>query len=286
VPRRVEEYIVGRGGTLSVADFESYRPIIRAPVGARYRGREILTNPPPSAGGILISYSLALLDRMNENGPEEIAGVMEAANQARDDEFAASLGQAGFARKFLDDRLGSTTHLAAIDSDGLCASVTCSNGTGSGMVVPGTGIHLNNMLGEEDLNPRGFHQTAPGERISSMMSPTLIIESEQVRAGLGSAGSNRIRSAVLQTTLNLLAGVDPQAAVDAPRIHLEAGVLQAEPGVDGDALARIEKAGQEVFRWTERNLFFGGVQVVTRDPETGRLDGAGDPRRGGAVAYG
>ncbi|HNK66679.1 MAG TPA: gamma-glutamyltransferase [Solirubrobacterales bacterium] len=286
VPRLVEEYIVSRGGTLSVADFEAYEPIVRAPVGARYRGRELLTNPPPSAGGILVAYSLALLERMEGSGPEEIARAMAAANEARDDDFALSLGQEGFARRFLDDRLGSTTHLAAIDSDGLCASVTCSNGTGSGMVVPGTGFHLNNMLGEEDLNPRGFHQSAPGERISSMMSPTLILEQDMVRAGLGSAGSNRIRSAVLQTTLNLLAGVDPQAAVDAPRIHLEAGVLQAEPGVDEEALGRIEAAGQEVFRWNQRNLFFGGVQIVTRDPETGRLDGAGDPRRGGAVAYG
>jgi len=195
VPRLVEEYIVSRGGTLSVADFEAYEPIVRAPVGARYRGRELLTNPPPSAGGILVAYSLALLERMEGSGPEEIARAMAAANEARDDDFALSLGQEGFARRFLDDRLGSTTHLAAIDSDGLCASVTCSNGTGSGMVVPGTGFHLNNMLGEEDLNPRGFHQSAPGERISSMMSPTLILEQGMVRAGLGSAGSNRIRSA-------------------------------------------------------------------------------------------
>ncbi len=294
IPERIEEYIVGRGGTLSAADFAAYRPIVRAPVGAAYRGRELLTNPPPSAGGILVAYSLALLARIEGSGPEQIATVMEAANQAREGDFAEALADAGFARRFLSeehlrqvgDRLGSTTHLAAIDSDGLCASVTCSNGTGSGMVVPGTGFHLNNMLGEEDLNPRGFHKSAPGERISSMMSPTLILESGQVRAGLGSAGSNRIRSAVLQTTLNLLSGVDPQAAVDAPRIHLEAGVLQAEPGVDEDALGRIEAGGQEVFRWSERNLFFGGVQIVTRDPETGELGGGGDPRRGGAVAYG
>lgn len=286
VPRLVEEYIVSRGGTLSVADFEAYEPVVRAPVGARYKGRELLTNPPPSAGGILISYSLALLDRMGQSGPEEILKAMAAANEARDDEFAENLGVKGFARKFLDDRLGSTTHLSAVDREGLCASVTCSNGTGSGMVVPGTGLHLNNMLGEEDLNPRGFHQSEPGVRISSMMSPTLILENGQVLAGLGSAGSNRIRSAVLQTTLNLLAGVDPQAAVDAPRIHLEGDLLQAEPGVDEAALGRIEAAGQKVFRWNERNLFFGGVQIVTRDPATGELNGAGDPRRGGAVAYG
>lgn len=119
-----------------------------------------------------------------------------------------------------------------------------------------------------------------------MMSPTLILDRGQVIAGLGSAGSNRIRSAVLQTSLNLLSGADPQSAVDAPRIHLESGLLQAEPGVDETALGRIEASGQEVFRWAERNLFFGGVQIVTRDPETGKLGGAGDPRRGGAVAYG
>lgn len=286
IPRLIESYVVERGGTLSEVDFERYEPVVRAPVGARYRGRELLTNPPPSAGGILVAYSLALLDRMDSAGPEQITAVMEAANEARSGDFAERLGEEGFARKFLDDRLGSTTHLSAMDSDGLCASVTCSNGTGSGMVVPGTGFHLNNMLGEEDLNPAGFHKSDPGVRISSMMSPTLILQEDEVMAGLGSAGSNRIRSAVLQTTLNLLAGVDPQAAVDAPRIHLEAGLLQAEPGVDEEALRRIESAGQEVFRWNERNLFFGGVQIVTRDPATGRLDGAGDPRRGGAVAYG
>lgn len=286
VPERIEEYILSRGGTLSVADFAAYEPILREPVGAVYRGRELRTNPPPSAGGILVAYCLALLDRIQDSGPEEVARVMAEANDARDEDFAASLGQEGFTQRFFSDRLGSTTHLAAIDSDGLCASVTCSNGTGSGMVVPGTGIHLNNMLGEEDLNPRGFHQSVPGERISSMMSPSLILEQGRVLAGLGSAGSNRIRSAVLQTTLNLVSGVDPQMAVDAPRIHLEAGLLQAEPGVDPDALGRIERSGQEVFRWNQRNLFFGGVQIVTRDPETGHLDGAGDPRRGGAVAYG
>ena len=298
VPDAVEEYVCSRGGILSAADLEAYRPIPREPVGAGFLGHEILTNPPPSAGGILIAYCLALLERLgSEPGPVELTRVMEAANLARDESFAGELERAGFAGEFLaagsldraldqDDRLGSTTHLAVMDESGLCASVTCSNGTGSGMIVPGTGIHLNNMLGEEDLNPLGFHQAAPGTRVSSMMSPTLILSQGEVVAGLGSAGSNRIRSAILQTTLNLLAGgLAPQAAVDAPRIHLEGGLLQAEPGVDARALARLEERDQEVFRWSERNLFFGGVQVVTRDPGSGRLGGGGDPRRGGAVAY-
>jgi len=293
----IETYILDRGGTLCRDDLAAYRAIPRAPVAATLHGNRIFTNPPPSAGGILIAYSLALLERLGGTGTVEIARAMEAANQARLEGFAEGLHDPGFAAGFLGEdrfrqgltvaeRLGSTTHLAAMDSGGLCASVTCSNGTGSGMVVPGTGIHLNNMLGEEDLNPLGFHKAEPGTRVSSMMSPTLVMEHDQVLAGLGSAGSNRIRSAVLQTTLNLLiGGMTPQAAVEAPRIHLERGVLQAEPGTDEQALALIESLGQEVFRWSERNLFFGGVQVVTRDPATGRLDGGGDPRRGGAVAH-
>lgn len=298
VPAAIEDYVCSRGGILSKADFEAYRPIPREPVGARFAGTEVLTNPPPSAGGILIAYSLALLERLDPDpGPVALARVMDAANLAREEDFAANLERAGFAGDFLSedslnralrrgDRLGSTTHLAVMDDRGLCASVTCSNGTGSGMVVPGTGIHLNNMLGEEDLNPLGFHRATPGARVSSMMSPTLILRGGEVVAGLGSAGSNRIRSAILQTTVNLLTrGLGPQAAVDAPRIHLEAGLLQAEPGVDAGALDRLEAMGQEVFRWSERNLFFGGVQVVTRDPASGSMGGGGDPRRGGAVAH-
>jgi len=277
---------------------EAYRAIPREPVGARFLDHEILSNPPPSAGGILIAYCLALLERLaTDPGPVELAEVMDAANRARGEQFAANLERAGFAGEFLaedslrralerSDRLGSTTHLAVMDEAGLCASVTCSNGTGSGMIIPGTGIHLNNMLGEEDLNPLGFHRAAPGTRVSSMMSPTLVLSHGEVVAGLGSAGSNRIRSAILQTTLNLLARrMEPQEAVDAPRIHLEGGLLQSEPGVDPAALGRLEEYGQEVFRWSERNLFFGGVQVVTRDPASGRLGGGGDPRRGGAVAH-
>jgi gamma-glutamyltranspeptidase/glutathione hydrolase len=267
----IEEYVYGLGGVLSAADLAAYRTIPREPVTAAFRGHEIFTNPPPSAGGILIALCLTLLERGGAGDTIGIARVMEIANRARQGGFAEELAREGFALDFLSaksiDRLGSTTHLAAMDDNGLCASVTCSNGTGSGLVVPGTGIHLNNMLGEEDLNPLGFHRAAPGSRISSMMSPTIIRREGEVVAGLGSAGSNRIRSAVLQTTINLLRrNMDPQEAVDAARIHLEAGILQAEPGVDETALEELEREGQEVFRWSEKNLFFGGVQVVTRDP--------------------
>ena len=183
------------------------------------------------------------------------------------------------------DRLGSTTHITAVDAEGRCAAVTCSNGTGSGVIVPGTGVHVNNMLGEEDLNPLGFHVTPPGRRVPSMMSPTVVLRGRELEAGLGSGGSNRIRSAVLQTIIRLIVqGMEAQAAVEAPRLHFEAGAVQAEPGIDEEGLDTLASRGYQLVHWQERNLFFGGVHAVARDPATGELRGGGDPRRGGAVA--
>ena len=154
------------------------------------------------------------------------------------------------------------------------------------MIVPGTGIHVNNMLGEEDLNPLGFHVNPPGRRVPSMMSPTVVLRDGELEAGLGSGGSNRIRSAVLQTIIRLIDdGMEAQAAVDAPRVHFEAGAVQAEPGIDERGLDRLAALGYQIVHWEDRNLFFGGVHAVARDPATGELQGGGDPRRGGAVAY-
>jgi gamma-glutamyltranspeptidase/glutathione hydrolase len=167
----------------------------------------------------------------------------------------------------------------------MCASVTCSNGSGSGVLVPGAGVILNNMLGEEDLNPLGFHRIPPGRRVSSMMAPTIVLRDGQIELGLGSAGSNRIRSAILQTIVRVVEqGMGAGDAVRAPRLHFEQGLVQAEPGIDEAALGRLEDRGLPVARRPEINLFFGGVQAVARDLVTGEFSGGGDPRRGGAVA--
>ncbi|MDQ3759514.1 MAG: gamma-glutamyltransferase, partial [Actinomycetota bacterium] len=231
-------------------------------------------------------------------GIEETVAVMAAAQEARADGFTHELSRSDFAAEFLNterldraalktsSRLGSTTHVTAVDGDGRCASVTCSNGTGSGVIVPGTGVHVNNMLGEEDLNPMGFHLWEPGARLPSMMSPTLILRDGELEAGLGSAGSNRIRSAIVQTILRLVAdGLGAAEAVAAPRVHFEAGALHTEPGIDPEALGRIEARGVTIEHWVEPNPFFGGVQAVARNPGTGEMGGGGDPRREGAVAY-
>ena len=285
------DWVTEKGGTLSREDMAAYEPIEREPVRAGFRGTEVLTNPPPSSGGLLIALCLELLERLGEHGVDATVATMQMAQESRGERFQDGLYEEGYAELFLDpgslaekaSRLGSTTHLAVLDGDGMCASVTCSNGSGSGVLVPATGVPLNNMLGEQDLNPLGFHLSQPGKRISSMMSPTLVMRGGQVVAGLGSAGSNRIRSAILQTVVRLVAdGMSAAEAVRSPRVHFEDGLVQAEPGVDELSLTRLEERGLEVVRWRTPNLFFGGVQAVARDAD-GRLEGGGDPRRGGAV---
>jgi gamma-glutamyltranspeptidase / glutathione hydrolase len=279
VAAAIVQWVSERGGMLTAADLASYRVVDRSPVSVSYRGREVLTNPPPSAGGVLIALALGLLDE--EPGPpdlESIVEVMEETQAARTPEFLDGLDDPEFSARFLGSRLGSTTHIAVIDADGLACSVTCSNGSASGMIVPGTGVHLNNMLGEQDLNPLGFHRDPPGRRLPSMMAPTAVLRDGIPELVLGSAGSNRIRSAILQTIIRVVDdGLRAGDAVEAPRVHYEDGIVYAEPGID---TASLERAGRAIARFRERNLFFGGVQAAERDA-AGAFWGGGDPRRGG-----
>ncbi len=283
----IVEWVTGHGGTLTAADLAAYRVIDRSPVATAYRGREVVTNPPPSAGGILIARALSLLDA--EPGPpsnERVVEVMEITQAERTAEFLEGLDDPAFVSRFLSRApggaggLGSTTHISVIDREGWACGVTCSNGSCSGVVVPGTGVHLNNMAGEQDLNPLGFHRHPPGRRMPSMMAPTVVMRDGRPELVLGSAGSNRIRSAILQTIVRVIDdGLRAGDAVRAPRIHFEDGVVYAEPGVDVDG---IEGDGRGLARFRELNLFFGGVQAVERDAE-GAFWGGGDPRRGGAA---
>ena len=282
IAQAVTTWIGERGGVLTPEDLRRYEPIERTPLCVRYRDFEVYTNPPPSAGGILLALALGRLN--GTPGPPSLSAIvmsMEEAQSERTPEFMDGLAEDGFAGRFLGSRLGSTTHISVLDATGRACSVTCTNGEGSGIVVPGTGMHLNNIMGEEDLSPLGFHHAPPGRRMPSMMSPTVVMRDGGVQVALGSSGSNRIRSALLQTIVAVVDhGLPPSAALAEPRVHFESGVIYAEPGLPVDEL-RMDPHELQAFR--SKSMFFGGVQIVGRDPETGELSGAGDPRRGGVA---
>jgi gamma-glutamyltranspeptidase/glutathione hydrolase len=279
----IVEWLAERGGIVTAADLAAYSVVDREPIRAVYRGREVVTNPPPSAGGILIAHALGLLDA--SPGAPDLAAVVDAMERTqaeRTPEFLEGLDDPEFVQRFLARRspLGSTTHVAVLDHEGGACSVTSSGGSCSGVVVPGTGVHLNNMLGEQDLNPLGFHRHPPGRRLPSMMSPTVVLRDGTPELVLGSAGSNRIRSAILQTIIRVVDdGLPAGDAVRAPRVHFEDGIVYAEPGIDTGPL---ERSGRAIGRFRELNLFFGGVQAAARDSRA-RFSGGGDPRRGGAA---
>ena len=220
--------------------------------------------------------------------PPRLSGVVEAmaaAQSERTPEFVEGLSEEGFLERFLATRLGSTTHISVLDADGRACSVTCSNGEGSGVVVPGTGMHLNNVMGEEDLNPLGFHRhpagTADAEHDGAHGGDCATGEVELV---LGSAGSNRIRSALLQTIVGVVDhGLGAREAVDAPRVHFEDGMLYAEPGIEPRASCPRPgtRAGGGVS--ATLNLFFGGVQAVLRRGRRDRGRGRPAPRRRGGA---
>ncbi len=311
VAAAASDWVLERGGLLTREDLAGYEVIERPPAAVTYRGREVLTNPPPSSGGILIADALGILERLEQpHDASLVAEVIASTNRARDKEFLDGLAREGFlesflARQALDEvagdvrsrlggpeapgsagraGLGNTTHISVMDAEGACATVTCSNGSCSGVVVPDTGMHLNNMLGEQDLNPLGFHLHEPGARVPSMMAPTVVVRDGRPEVALGSAGSNRIRSAIIQTVLGIVDhGLPAQEAVSAARIHVEGREVEAEPGVDEPPLGRLEERGWTVRRWEEQNLYFGGVQAVARNPDTDELSGGGDPRRGGVA---
>ena len=308
---RICRWVCQRGGLLSPADFAAYEVIEREPVEAAYRDRRVLTNAPPSSGGVLIAYALELLQRWGSppplddpNGLALLAEVMAEAGRAREGDFPERLYEERFAERFLGGShvadaaerisaglashaggpLGSTTHISVLDEAGNAASITCSNGSGSGVLAPETGVHLNNMLGEEDLNPRGFHMHEPGTRVTSMMAPTIVLRDGEIELAVGSAGSNRLRSAILQVIRYVVDyRMDAAAAVRRGRMHFEAGTVHVEPGFSAAAVDELERRGYSVVRWKGLNLFFGGTQAALRDPATGELAGAGDPRRGGVA---
>jgi gamma-glutamyltranspeptidase / glutathione hydrolase len=241
-----------RRGVVTSADLESYRARWVEPVAAAYLGRRLFGR----SGLSPVREAIARLPGLRELSEAQrvlaLVGVLEG-----------------------EDLYGDTTNLTVADPEGNVCVLTTSLGLGSGDFVPGLDLHLNSMLGEADLL-RG--PLEPGTRMLSMMAPTLFADDAGVELAIGAAGGTRLRTALVVTAAGILdEGLDPMRAVERPRFHPAGRVVNAEPGVDEDALAELEQRGRTVRRWPARHHYFGGVSLI------GRTGLAADPRRSGAV---
>lgn len=299
VASEIEKISKENDGLIYKEDLKNYEVIKRNPIDFKYKDYEIVTNPPPSGGGILIAFTMKLLeqyDLKDFRSFEYVKGLIESFNTTSDfrrehvDEF---LHDEKLKDILFNDRLiknycttmhsrlnlwGNTTHLSVIDEKGNAVSVTTTNGEGSGHVIPSSGIMLNNMMGEEDLNPHGWFAWDEGIRLPSMMAPTAVLKDGHPELILGSAGSNRIRSAITSTIINNLEyGMNLNESINSPRIHFEKGVVCVEPELDVAIRNELEKHYKLQY-FDSLNIFFGGVQAVN-----GSLEGGCDSRRGACV---
>jgi gamma-glutamyltranspeptidase/glutathione hydrolase len=268
----LETAMTAGGGLVTSADLSLYAVHERDPLRLAYRGGEVVTNPAPSVGGGLVGEALADLDRQGrlDESPEAYRRLASALVRMSERHLTGPQAVRG------------TTHVSVVDAEGNLAAMTTSNGSCSGQFVPGTGVQLNNVMGEADLHPEGFHATAPGTRIGSMMAPTVITTAEGTLIGVGSGGSERIRSALTCVLSGLLDRDLPvEAAVAAPRLHWDRHLLHVEPGLPSEVLTELGRHWP-VHGWDRCDLYFGGAHAVTRTSD-GTVSAAGDSRRGGAV---
>jgi gamma-glutamyltranspeptidase / glutathione hydrolase len=243
-----------RGGLLTHADLTSYEARWNEPVELEYLGARLLTR-----GGLSgLPETVPRLPRLGGLGEtERVLALVEV--------FATD-----------QDAYGDTTNVAVVDNEGNACVVTSSLGLGSGDFLPGLDLHLNSMLGETDLLRAALE---PGDRMLSMMAPTVVLDGDRLSLAAGAAGGTRLRTALLGVIAGILdEGLAADAAVTRPRFHPALEVINAEPGVDEGALAELEGRGRTVRRWPAPHHYFGGVSVVSRS------GAAGDPRRNGEAS--
>jgi gamma-glutamyltranspeptidase/glutathione hydrolase len=253
------ELMAERGGLVTRADLDAYEAIWSSPAEGRFLGRRVDTRRG-------LSGFPATFERFRGAG----AGAA-GRERARVLAILDALGEAAASAAG-----GDTTNLVAADARGSVCVLTTSLGLGSGDFLPGLDLHLNSMLGEADL-VRGALE--PGERMGSMMAPTLVHDTDGIEVAAGAAGGTRLRTALLTVLAGVLdEGADAEEAVSRPRFHPAGRLANAEPGLDEEALDALRFRGLEVRVWEGRHHYFGGVSLLTRS------GGAGDPRRNGAAA--
>jgi gamma-glutamyltranspeptidase/glutathione hydrolase len=279
--RLISDDVIRRGGILGPADLADYRPVVRPSLLSTVGDWTFGTNPPPSVGGVCVAAMLRLLDgrpraAWDADDIGHLVRVQRAVLGHRLDVLDTTDDLAGDAAAFLElvdrDHLavlesGSTAHVSATDSDGGACAVTVSSGYSAGMIARGTGIWLNNCLGEQELNARGLHGLAPGTRLLSNMAPTVGHHVDGSALAIGSPGADRITTAIVQTVAGFVnAGLGLQDAVNHPRVHVH----------------RAGRPGEVVKTETELTMYYGGVAATLRTSD-GRMVAAADPRRDGAV---
>ncbi|MEN8198821.1 MAG: gamma-glutamyltransferase [Thermodesulfobacteriota bacterium] len=293
IAEKIGRDMAERDGLLTRDDLAAYEVKERKPLSVPFRDYEFITSPAPSMGGPLISLSLSLQSiggapDYEFGSPEYLThttGLMRKVEEIRANGFKTEadlkefLGDRSFAEQSVADiRLFSrgTTHISIADKEGNCAAMTCSNGEGAGYFAPDSGVMLNNMMGEDDLHPEGFHSSPPGQRVASMMSPSLLAKDNTVCLVIGSGGSKRIRTAVSQVLAQVIDFKRSlQEAVDAPRLHWDGSCVQMEPGFPAEGVLQLQQK-VAVNEWGGLGVYFGGVHAVIPGRE-----GAADPRRGG-----
>ncbi len=260
------------GGSVTAADLDGYAVVERDPLRQPYRGGEVFSNPPPSVGAVSV-----------------VEALRDLAGQPRLDETPDAYERLGRHLVALVERrtngplaVRGTTHISVIDGDGRAAAMTTSNGSCSGTFMPGAGVQLNNMLGESDLHPEGFGTGIPGQRVASMMMPTVARGTDGTVVALGSGGSERIPSTMTRALSGLLdLGWPLEQVIPAPRLHWDGRELQVEPGLPPAVLTRLRSVWS-VHEWEQPNLYFGGAHAVARRAD-GTVEAVGDPRRGGTA---
>jgi gamma-glutamyltranspeptidase / glutathione hydrolase len=254
------------GCAITEGDLRSYRAVWREPEDVVHRDWRLLTNPVPAFGGRILARAF---EALNSAEPLAITDALARATQEIKQGPAATAG---------------TTHISVVDAEGMIATMTTTNGAGGGVVIPGIGVHVNNMLGEDDLLPRGVGDVVPGERLRSMIAPSVLIAPNGTVTALGSGGSARIRTALTTVIAHLsFTGDDLATAVAAPRAHLaDDGTVQAEIGFAQDQLTRLRRQ-YRVNEWDTQDFYFGGVNAVQRWPD-GSVAAVADHRRNGSVA--
>jgi gamma-glutamyltranspeptidase/glutathione hydrolase len=284
-----------RGGLVTADDLAAYRAVVRTPLRLALGEWDIALNPPPSVGGPMLAVMLRELAAVGWDWSRIIEiqrRVLSFRHQVHD--LSTDLEEDGYALLESIDRNGlaglptssSTAHVSAVDSDGTVCAITASSGYGSGATVPGTGLMLNNCLGEPELNRLGLHALAPGTRLASNMAPSVARSSAGSALAIGSPGADRITTALMQVLgRHCLTGTPVQEAIDAPRVHvriLEDGTPRVDHEDDPEISGAIESLGLQSFSHGATSMFFGGVGAARRLPD-GSLDAAGDPRRAAAT---